>query len=302
MAMDIEAARRVPPQQVIVRVRRYDPEAKRMWWQEYKIEAHRGMTVLDALLKIKEEQDHTLVLRYSCRQGICGSCGVVVNGTPRLACQTQLTEVVSEANPVMTVEPLYNFPVIRDLMTDFMDFFNKHRSVKPYLIRKDKEEQESPKGQYDMYPDEYLQTYQYTNCIYCGLCYAACPVVAADPQFLGPQALMYALRFVNDVRDEGWGERFLIVDTEHGCHRCHFAASCSAVCPKAVDPAGAIQALRSKLFRYRLGLYKRRVSKVAGPPPEKGERVQLPPEATLLPGVDLKKMEQEPVVIKLPEE
>jgi succinate dehydrogenase / fumarate reductase iron-sulfur subunit len=113
---------------------------------------------------------------------------------------------------------------------------------------------------------------------------------------------MYALRFVNDVRDEGWGERFLIVDTEHGCHRCHFAASCSAVCPKAVDPAGAIQALRSKLFRYRLGLYKRRVSKVAGPPPEKGERIQLPPEATLLPGVDLKKLEEEPVVIKLPEE
>ena len=302
MAMDIEAARKIPPKVVTIRIRRYDPETRRTWWQEYKVEARRGMTVLDALLQIKEEQDHTLVLRYSCRQGICGSCGMVINGTPRLACQTQVAEVATEANPVITVEPLYNHPVIRDLVTDFTDFFNKHRSVKPYIIRKNMEEVENPKGQYDMYPDEYLLIDQYGNCIYCGLCYAACPVVAADPQFLGPQALMFAARFVNDVRDEAWPERFLMVDTEHGCHRCHFAASCSAVCPKAVDPAGAIQMLRSKLFRFRLGLFKKRVSKEIGPPPERGERIPLPPEAETLPGVDLRKIEQEPVKIELPPE
>ncbi|MDP8003508.1 MAG: succinate dehydrogenase/fumarate reductase iron-sulfur subunit, partial [Caldisphaera sp.] len=293
MALDIEAATKIPPKVVTIRVRRYNPESKKIWWQEYKVETRKGMTMLDALLAIKENIDHTLTVRYSCRMGLCGSCGVNINGTPMLACQTQISQVATNANPVITVEPLSNFPVVKDLMTDFKDFFEKHRSVKPYLIRKDIDEQEKPKGQLKMTPEEFVDIFQFSNCIYCGLCYASCPVVAADPEYLGPQALMYAFRFINDARDEGHQERFAIIDTEHGCHKCHFAATCSAVCPKAVDPAGAIQALRSKLYKYRFGFFKKKASKPLPPPPEKGERISLPPEATTLPGVDLKAMEKE---------
>ncbi|MFP3144484.1 MAG: succinate dehydrogenase/fumarate reductase iron-sulfur subunit [Caldisphaera sp.] len=302
MALDIEAATKLPPKVITVRVRRYNPETKKIWWQEYKVETHKGMTMLDVLLDIKENTDHTLAVRYSCRMGLCGSCGVNINGTPMLACQTQVSQVTSNARPVVTVEPLPNFPIVKDLMTDFSDFFNKHRSIKPYLIRKDVEEQENPKGHLKMDPEEFIDILQFSNCIFCGLCYSSCPVVAADPEYLGPQALMYTFRFINDVRDEGHKERFAIVDSEHGCHRCHFAATCSAVCPKAVDPAGAIQGLRSKLFKYRLGFYKKKSSQVLSAPPEKGERIPLPPEATTLPGVDLKQFEKEPVIIKLPKE
>ena len=299
MALDFEAATRVPPKTVKIRIRRYNPETKKIWWQEYEVNARKGMTVLDALLYIKENVDHTLSIRYSCRMGLCGSCGMNINGTPMLACQTQISQVATNGNPVITLEPLPSFPVVKDLITEFTSFFNKHKSVKPYLIRKDTEEQENPKGHLKMKPQEFIEIFQFSNCIFCGLCYAACPVTAADPEYLGPQALMYTFRYINDVRDEGHEERFAVVDSEHGCHRCHFAATCSAVCPKAVDPAGAIQALRSKLFKYRLGFYRKKGSKPLPPPPEKGERKPLPPEATLVPGANLEQLEKEKVVISL---
>lgn len=291
------SAKLIPPKKVKVLVRRYHPERGESWWQEYEIETYRGMTVLDALLKIKEEIDHTLVLRYSCRMAVCGSCGMVINGTPKLACQTQVAEVTSEANPVVKVEPMYNFKVIRDLMTDFTEFFEKHRRVKPYLIRRDVEEQENPKYEYKLLPEEYEDFYQYSLCIACGLCVAACPVFASDTRFLGPQALAQAYRFIVDPRDEGWRERLEIVDSEDGVFGCHLAASCSAVCPKEVDPGAAIQRLRSILLRYRLGLWRRKVNGPVGPMEKKAERMPLPPEAETLPGVSLEELEESKVEI-----
>lgn len=297
--LDVKAAVRTPPRVVTLRVKKWSPTTGRVEWREYKVEAYRGMTVLEALLKVKADLDHTLSMRYSCRMGVCGSCGMVINGVPRLACQTQIAEVATEANPVITVEPLYNHPVIRDLATDFTPFFRKHASVKPYLIRKNIEERESPVGEYLMTPEQHEEIYQFTLCISCGLCYSACPVAASDPEYLGPQALMYALRYIKDPRDEDPHSRIAVVDTEHGCHRCHYAATCSAVCPKAVDPALAIQMLRSTVFKYRLGLWKKKVSGTAEKPREWKPRTPLPPEAKTIPGVDLERLEKEPVIVEV---
>lgn len=298
MAQALKAATKTPPRRVVVRIRRYHPETGRAWWQSYEVEAYRGMTVLDALLKIKEEKDHTIVMRYSCRMGVCGSCGMTINGRPRLACQTQIAEEATEAKPEIRLEPLYNFTVVRDLLTDFTSFFEKHRRVKPYIIRRDVEERENPKLEYRMTPEEHLEIYPYSLCIACGLCVSACPVAASDEGFLGPQALAQLWRFTADVRDEAWEERLMIADDENGALKCHFAASCSAVCPKAVDPAGAIQMLRSALLKYRIGLYrKKRISQPVPPLEVKAERKPLPPEAQPLPGVDILEQEREPVVI-----
>ncbi len=300
--MSMETKIPIPPKRVVFRIKRFDPEKKEFYWKEYEIETFRGMTVLDALLKIKEEEDSTLAMRYSCRMGVCGSCGMVINGMPRLACQTQVGAIATEGNPVVTVEPLYNHPPIRDLFTDFTGFFEKHKSVKPYIIRKDPQEVETGDHEFQMLPEDLDEIYQFTLCISCGLCYSACPVAASDPLYLGPQALAYAWRYVRDVRDEGYEERLKIVDTEHGCHRCHFAASCTAVCPKLVDPAMAIQKLRSTLFKKKLGMWKKKTSSKVGPYSYSGpSRAKIAPQFTeaLLPDVNLEEKEKEEVSLDI---
>ena len=296
---DLKAATREPPRRVVFRVRRYDPVEGRVWWSEYEVKCRRGMTVLDALLEIKACQDHTLALRYSCRMGICGSCGMIINGVPRLACQTQVAEIASREGEVVTIEPLYNLPVIRDLVVDYKVLIDKLRIVKPYLIRRDLSERENPVNQYLMTPREHLMIYEFTLCINCGLCYAACPVTASDPEYLGPQALTYTARYILDVRDEGVRERIEAVDTEHGCHRCHYAGSCSLVCPKVVDPAQAIQRLRGIVFRYRLGLWGKKTSKPASKPVVSKPRISLPKEAVLIEGVSLEELEEKPVTLEV---
>jgi succinate dehydrogenase / fumarate reductase iron-sulfur subunit len=231
---------------VVFTVFRHDPSAGgKPRYVSYEVPYRRGMTVLDGLLYIKERIDHTLAIRYSCRMGICGSCGMKVNGLPRLACFTQ----VSELGRTIKVEPLPNHPLVRDLVTDFSTFFAKHKSVKPWLIRRDVEEQENPTGQY-LQSDAELERYiQFSYCISCGLCYSACPVVTALPDFPGPQALAWLYRFYADTRDQGEKERLEIVNKARGIWRCHFAGSCSQVCPKGVDPALAIQLLRRAVIR-----------------------------------------------------
>lgn len=210
-------------------------------WQEYEVEADRGTTVLDALLKIREEQDPTLVVRYSCRQAVCGSCGMMINGKQRLACFTRVLELDSD---IIEVAPLKNYRIIKDLVTDFMDLFAKEKLIAPYIIRAEEEEILKPTGMYLQKPDELLSYLQFADCIECGICISACPTVSTDPLFLGPMILNRAYRFSVDSRDKGLDKRLPVVDSEHGCWRCHFAAACSNVCPKGVDPAKAIQFLK----------------------------------------------------------
>jgi len=229
------------------RVFRFRPDdVGRGYFRDYVVPFKRGMTVLDGLIYIKENIDPSLSIRYSCRMAICGSCGVRVNGIEMLACHTQVADLGKD---VVKIEPMRNYPIIKDLVTDMDILFEKQRALRTWLIRRDLEEQEDPKSQY-LQSDEELESYlQFTYCIQCGLCYSACPVVSTYPAFLGPQALMKAYRYIADSRDEGVGERLRLIDSFEGVWRCHFAGSCSVVCPKGVDPALAIQLLRRRAIK-----------------------------------------------------
>ena len=217
-------------------------------FDKFDVPTQRWTTVLDALLYAKAYRDTSIGIRYSCRMASCGSCGMRINGRPRLACYTNISELESD---VISCEPLSNFPLIRDLVTDFSQFFRHHKSVQPYIINQNADLRDSSElsefiqGPRDV--DEYLQ---FSYCIKCGLCYSACPTVATDMKFPGPQALAQAYRYSADTRDIGSREDLKTIDDKHGIWRCHFAGSCSNVCPKGVDPALGIQLLRGHLMSF----------------------------------------------------
>ncbi len=231
---------------VKVRVYRYNTRADRhARYDEFEVTAERWTTVLDTLLYIKAHMDHSIALRYSCRMASCGSCGMLINGIPRLACYTKVYELNTD---VITCKPLPNFPIIRDLATDFKEFFAKHKSIRPYIIND--EVSNANLKEFIQKPEDVEEYLQFSYCIKCGLCYAACPTVATDRLFPGPQALAQMYRYLIDSRDRGMDGRLRIVDDRHGVWRCHFAGSCSSVCPKGVDPALGIQLLRAYLLGY----------------------------------------------------
>ena len=251
-----ERATELETKEITFKLTRYDPErADRAYHQEFTVPVQRGMTVLDALIWIKENLDGSLSYRASCRMGICGSCGMFINGRPRLACQTQVLDLNAG---VVEVAPLPNFANIKDLVPNLGPMFEKHKRIKPFIIRQDKKEQESPIGEYLQSPEELEEFLQLSYCIKCGLCLSACPTVATDPEFLGPQALAQAYRYSADSRDEGFAERLPAVDTHQGPWRCHFAGACTEACPKGVDPARAIQLLKRRIIAYSLGFGRRR--------------------------------------------
>jgi len=223
-------------------VQRFDPfrDAKPRL-VEYTVPGREGMTVLDALLYARDYLDHSIALRFSCRQASCGSCGMKINGRPRLACYTQVDELNSEK---VLAQPMDNFAIIKDLVTDLDSFFSKHRELTPHLVRSDSQEVEHPTAEFLMSPEELEKVLQFTYCIKCGLCTSSCPTVATDSKFPGPQAMAQAYRYTEDVRDEGGELRLAALDDPHGVWRCHFAGSCSSVCPKGVDPALGIQLLK----------------------------------------------------------
>ena len=227
---------------VRLRVQRFDPLTDvKPRMVDYEIPKREGMTVLDALLYARDYLDHSIALRFSCRQASCGSCGMKINGRPRLACYTQVDELGGEK---VVAQPMDNFAIIKDLVTDLESFFSKHRGIKPYVIRSDSHETDHPSGEYLMKPEELEKILQFTYCIKCGLCTSSCPTVGTDSFFPGPQALAQSYRYLTDERDEGGKKRLEALDTAHGVWRCHFAGSCSSVCPKGVDPALGIQLLK----------------------------------------------------------
>jgi len=216
---------------------RYRPEEEDgPEFQSYEVPLRKDWVILDALNHIKDHLDGTLSFRWSCRMGVCGSCGMMVNGKPLLSCATFLEQYAP--GPVR-IEPLDHFPVVRDLVIEMTDFMNKLKSVKPWIIRD--EEQPVEEGEYLQTPSALYDFKQYSMCINCMLCYSACPVYGLDPQFTGPAALALAQRYNFDNRDHGQQERMETANTEEGIWSCTFVGECSVVCPKGVDPAGAIQ-------------------------------------------------------------
>ena len=227
----------MPPSTVLLEVTRYRPETQsKPTFQTYEVPFRHDWVVLDALNHIKDTLDGSLSYRWSCRMGVCGSCGMMVNGTPKLTCAAFLSDYLP--GPIR-VEPLQFFPIMRDLIVDVTDFLRKLKSVKPWIIRNT--EWPLEKGERLQTPDE-LETYrQFSQCINCMLCYAACPVVGLEPHFIGPAAMALAQRYNLDSRDEGARERLEILSTHEGMWGCTFVGECTKVCPKHVDPAGAIQ-------------------------------------------------------------
>jgi fumarate reductase iron-sulfur subunit len=227
---------------ISLRVARYCPETdKKPHFQDYAVPLRRDWTVLDGLNHIKDELDPSLAFRWSCRMGICGSCGMNVNGVPKLMCETFLTDYAP--GPVQ-VEPLSNFPVIRDLVVDITVFVQKLPHVMPWIVRE--EEQSIDDGEYLQTPEELEAYKQYSMCINCMLCYSACPVVGLDPYFIGPAAVALAERYDLDSRDQGTAQRIELLADHEGAFGCTFVGECTRVCPKHVDPAGAIQRYKLK--------------------------------------------------------
>lgn len=225
------------PHTVSLTVARYRPEEEsEPTFQTYEVPFRKDWVVLDALNYVKEKLDGSLSFRWSCRMGVCGSCGMMVNDSPKLTCSAYLSEYLP--GPIR-VEPLRYFPVVRDLVVDITDFMRKLTQVKPWIIRR--AEKPLAEGEYLQTPAQLDHYKQFSMCINCMLCYAACPIYGLEPSFIGPAAIALAQRYNLDSRDEAARERNDILSAHGGIWECTFVGECTKVSPKNVDPAGAIQ-------------------------------------------------------------
>jgi len=244
-----------------LKVSRFSPGMTGPRYDSFEIDPVPGMTVLAALFRAQEKDD-TLAFRYSCRGAVCGTCAMLINKVPRLACRTQVQalldgkEVVPlapypalavtgpwEAKKEVLVEPLPHLPVIRDLIVDMSLFFEYYRLIGPVLSPAGPE----PEKERPMIPSAVKELVPYTNCILCGACFGACPVNSRNPRYLGPAALAALYRFHIDPREAGGISRLLTADTPDGWWGCEFHTNCRRVCPKGVPPNMAIGRARQEL-------------------------------------------------------
>jgi succinate dehydrogenase / fumarate reductase iron-sulfur subunit len=231
---------------LILKIKRYNPEKNPSVWEEmFEVEARKGMNLLEALLRIQDEQDPTLSFRYSCRGAVCGSCGMRVNGKLVLACRSPVGKLLGK---IVLIEPLPFFPVIRDLIVDMSLFFEHYRQIKPYLHEKPVDlHRESL-----MMEAERKEIDPYIQCILCGICFGACPAYQRNPKFLGPAMLAKAYRFLADPRDVRSEEILSEVNDQAGVWGCNTVFKCTKVCPKEVPPTRAIVKMRRKILTARL--------------------------------------------------
>ena len=225
--------------EVTFKIYRYKPGAiDPPRYDTYRVSIEPHTTVLDVLEHLRLD-DPTLTYRHSCHHGSCGTCGMLVNGKEVLACVTRVADLKTDT---VVIEPLRHQPLISDLVVDMTPFFEKYEPVgMPYI----RESEYLPHSQ----PPEEVGAYtRFENCLECGLCLSACPVVGSDPDYLGPAALAAAARVVQEPRGQDVPTVLAMVDTEEGCWRCHAAMECSAVCPNDVDPGGLIMFLRRELL------------------------------------------------------
>jgi succinate dehydrogenase / fumarate reductase iron-sulfur subunit len=232
--------------EVTLTVLRFDPEQDcGPRFQHFRVRVRPFMNVLEALFEVLETQDGSLAFRYSCRGAVCGSCAVVINGTPQLACKTQLSAFPTGR---ILLEPLPSFEVIKDLVVDLDPFWEAYRAVEPWLQSvveaSDRERLMAEADRADL--DELA------NCVLCASCWAACPVAGRQEGFLGPAPLAWLERFLADPRDSFDELRASRVDSSRGVWGCDTVFSCSDVCPKQVRPTEAIASIRRRLMHQRL--------------------------------------------------
>jgi succinate dehydrogenase / fumarate reductase iron-sulfur subunit len=245
-----------------LKIRRFDPQSgQAAYWDEHTLEMGDKRSVLDAILQVKGATDGSIGIRCSCQQGICGSCGVRINGKPGLACNTHLDAAAARGADtismgatgdgagngdaqVIVVEPMGNIPVIKDLIVD-MDavHWKKIRRVTPWLINKEP----VPEREYIVPHENMVDVTQTMACIQCGACVSDCLSMEVDPGFIGPAALAKAYRFVGDPRDAEHAERLLdLAEDEHGMYDCTHCFNCVDACPKDVAPMNQIMRLRRR--------------------------------------------------------
>ena len=209
-------------------------------YEQFEVPRHPSQTVLDVVTYIQRVLDPSLAYRYACRVGMCGSCAMMVNDVPRWTCRTHVDRVAKDDS--LTIGPLRNLPVIRDLVVDMREFFDKWARAKgDFRGRQTKQDDFAPvppSSEPRQLADAGIE------CIGCGVCYAACDVVKWNPDYLGPAALNRAWTLVNDVRDAGRLERLRAVSGDAGCHACHSHVSCTERCPKKLSPTGSIAGLK----------------------------------------------------------
>ncbi len=206
----------------------------------YRVPERADQTVLDVVTFIQRRIDPTLAYRYSCRVGMCGSCAMTVNGRPRRTCRAHVATVAKGGR--LSLSPLANMPVIRDLVADMTEFFDKWRRAKGRFVPA----KESPKGFARVPPADPKRRAADAaiECINCGICYAACDVVRWNPDYLGPAALNRAWTLYNDVRDGDRKGHLLAVAGDAGCHACHSHQNCMEFCPKGLNPTASIAGLK----------------------------------------------------------
>ena len=219
-----------------IEVLRYRPEQDEIpVWQSYEVPFSDDMSVLQGIQYIKDYIDGTLSFRWSCRMAICGSCGMMLNNEPKLSCKTFLREYHPGK---LRIEALKHFPIERDLVVDASDFMGKLEGIKPYIVPRQARTLEE--GEYLQTPAQLDKYEQFSSCINCMLCYAACPQYGLNSEFTGPGILALLHRYNADSRDGASADRMQIVNAEEGVWGCTLVGYCSEVCPKQVDPAAAV--------------------------------------------------------------
>ncbi|MER1939748.1 succinate dehydrogenase iron-sulfur subunit [Castellaniella sp. FW104-16D08] len=223
---------------------RYDPDKdERPYMQKLEVELQPSdKMLLDAILRIKNEVDDSLALRRSCREGVCGSDAMNINGHNGLACTTNLLTL---AEPIV-LKPLPGLPVVRDLIVDMTFFYDQYHSIKPYLIN----DEPPPEKERLQSPEEREELNGLYECILCGCCSTACPSFWWNPdKFVGPAGLLQAYRFIADSRDRATGERLDDLEDPYRLFRCHTIMNCTEVCPKGLNPSAAIGKIKEMLVR-----------------------------------------------------
>ncbi len=233
---------------VTLKIRRYDPEGgeegaqPEATWQAFTVTVNGTDRVLDALHKIKWEQDGSLTFRRSCAHGVCGSDAMRINGVNRLACKV-LVKDVNPDKPIL-VEPIKGLPVEKDLVVDMEPFFQSYREVMPFLITSGHE----PTRERLQSQEERARFDDTTKCILCAACTSSCPVFWTDGQYFGPAAIVNAHRFIFDSRDEGADVRLEVLNDREGVWRCRTTFNCSEACPRGIQVTKAIHEVKRALL------------------------------------------------------